>query len=230
MANDYFQFKKFRISQGRCAMKVGTDGTLLGAWSHGGATILDIGTGTGVIALMMAQRFPDAKVVGIDIEPEAVSQAQENVAASPFAANISIRCSDVRTLSGELYDVIVCNPPFFMDALTCPDERRTLARHTATLAYHELENAVVRLLADDGEFSVVIPFDCKAKFEEETFMAGLFKWRECAIKTTPRKQAKRFLLSFGKHPHDIEMEEGVIETSPGVRSLWYQELTKDFYL
>ena len=90
--------------------------------------------------------------------------------------------------------------------------------------------SVCRLLADGGEFSVVIPFDCKARMEAEATLAGLFKVRECAVKTTPRKQPRRYLMAFRKHPADLELAEGVIETSPNVRSLWYQELTKDFYL
>ena len=211
-------------------MKVGTDGTLLGAWARGGQTVLDIGTGTGLIALMMAQRFPEAQVVGVDVDPEAVAQARENVAASPFASRIQLLHADIRTLHHSSFTTIVSNPPYFVDSLACPDGQRTLARHTASLSYRELMQAVCRLLADDGEFSVVIPFDCKARMEAEATLAGLFKVRECAVKTTPRKQPRRYLMAFRKHPADLELAEGVIETSPNVRSSWYQELTKDFYL
>jgi len=232
MANNYFQFRQFTVHQDSCAMKVGTDGTLLGAWAMGGATVLDIGTGTGLLALMIAQRFPDAKVMGIDIDPEAVTQAMENVNASPFANRISIKEADVRTWDGghAVYDVIVSNPPYFVDSLVCPDNRRTLARHAGTLSYGDLMAAVVRLLADDGEFSVVVPFDCKPRLESEAALAGLSKSRECAVKTTPRKQPRRYLMAFRKHPSVQECTEGIIELSPGVRSAWYEELTKDFYL
>ena len=211
-------------------MKVGTDGTLLGAWARGGQTVLDIGTGTGLIALMMAQRFPEAQVVGVDVDPEAVAQARENVAASPFASRIQLLHADIRTLHHSPFTTIVSNPPYFVDSLACPDGQRTLARHTASLSYRDLMQSVCRLLADGGEFSVVIPFDCKARMEAEATLAGLFKVRECAVKTTPRKQPRRYLLAFRKHPADLELAEGVIETSPNVRSSWYQELTKDFYL
>ena len=230
MANDYFQFRHFTVYQDRCAMKVGTDGTLLGAWARGGQTVLDIGTGTGLIALMMAQRFPEAQVVGVDVDPEAVAQARENVAASPFASRIQLLHADIRTLHHSPFTTIVSNPPYFVDSLACPDGQRTLARHTASLSYRELMQAVCRLLADDGEFSVVIPFDCKARMEDEAALAGLFKVRECAVKTTPCKQPRRYLMAFCKHPAELELTEGVIETSPNVRSSWYQELTKDFYL
>lgn len=235
MANDYFRFRHFTVYHDRCAMKVGTDGTLLGAWARGGQTVLDIGTGTGLIALMMAQRFPDATIWGIDIDSEAVGQARANVAGSPFR-NIGILEADVRTFTPIVptaclsFDAIVSNPPYFDSSLECPDGQRTLARHTASLSYRDLMQSVCRLLADGGEFSVVIPFDCKARMEAEATLAGLFKVRECAVKTTPRKQSRRYLMAFRKHPADLELEEGVIETSPNVRSSWYQELTKDFYL
>ena len=235
MANDYFRFRHFTVYHDRCAMKVGTDGTLLGAWARGGQTVLDIGTGTGLIALMMAQRFPDATIWGIDIDSEAVGQARANVAGSPFR-NIGILEADVRTFTPIVptaclsFDGIVSNPPYFDSSLECPDGQRTLARHTASLSYRDLMQSVCRLLADGGEFSVVIPFDCKARMEAEATLAGLFKVRECAVKTTPRKQPRRYLMAFRKHPADLELEEGVIETSPNVRSSWYQELTKDFYL
>lgn len=231
MANDYFKFRQFTVHQDRCAMKIGTDGTLLGAWARGGMSVLDIGTGTGLIALMMAQRFPDSQIVGIDIDPVAVEQARENVAASPFL-NIDIIEVDAKTYNVQrsTFNVIVSNPPYFTDSLKCPDAQRSLARHSSSLSYGELMTVVNRLLADDGEFSVVIPFDCKALLESEAALAGLFKVRECAVKTTPKKQPRRYLLAFRKHPGDFELTEGIIETAPNVRSPWYQELTKDFYL
>ena len=125
MANDYFQFRQFTVYQGRCAMKVGTDGTLLGAWAHGGPTVLDIGTGTGLIALMMAQRFPEASVVGVDIDGEAIGQARENVVRSPFAGQIQLVNADIRCFQPSAFAAIVSNPPDFVDSLECPDEQRT---------------------------------------------------------------------------------------------------------
>ena len=244
MSNNYFQFKRFVVRQERCAMKVGTDGTLLGAWARGGQRVLDIGTGTGLIALMMAQRCPEALVTAVDIDANAVRQARENVAESSFAERITVVEGDINTLtipnSGNHishlspliyhFDAIVCNPPYFNDSLTCPDEQRTTARHTTTLTYRELMAAVARLLSDDGEFSVVIPFDCKARLEAEAALAGLSKTRECSIRTTPRKAPRRFLLAFRKHPVAVETTEGVLETEPGQRSDWYHALTNDFYL
>ena len=230
MANDYFKFQKFTVFQSRCAMKVGTDGTLLGAWGRGGSSILDIGTGTGLVALMMAQRFPEARVVGIDIDRESVVQARENMWASPFADRLTAAEADVQLFAADPFDAVVCNPPFFLRSLQCPDTQRTIARHASSLTYAELMAAAHRLLADNGELSMVIPFDCKARLEQEAALAGFFKVRQCAVKTTPQKQPRRYLLAFRKHPSEPELTEGIIETSPGERSRWYEELTKDFYL
>ena len=213
-------------------MKVGTDGVLLGAWfpMNEGCTVLDIGTGTGLVAIMAAQRGA-GRVTAVDIDPDAAGQARANAANSPWAERIDVVCSDIALFNaGFRYDRIVCNPPYFADSLQSPDMQRTIARHTVSLSFRDLLAAVSRLLAEDGEFSVVIPFDCKARLESEAALAGLFKVRECAVKTTPRKQPRRYLIAFRRHPSDLELTEGVIEIKPSVRSEWYQELTKDFYL
>ena len=176
MANDYFQFKQFTIHQQRCAMKVGTDGTLLGAWAQvpiKSARILDIGTGTGLIALMMAQRFPEATVLGIDIDGEAVNQAQENVVLSPFASRVEIRLQNVLDFEyKEGFDAIVSNPPYFVDALTCPDQQRTIARHTISLTYEGLMKSAYRLLKPDGMFSLVIPSECRDSIRVSFYIRG----------------------------------------------------------
>lgn len=235
MANGYFQFKQFTIHQQRCAMKVGTDGTLLGAWaqaSEAPCRILDIGTGTGLIALMMAQRFPQAQVTAIDIDEGAVCQARENVAASPFAERVHVVKADVLTLDdAEKYDSIVCNPPFFEDSLTCPDPQRTEARHTVTLGYRQLMEAAFRLLSDDGRFSVIIPSDCRARLESEAHLRGFFVCRVCSIQTTPAKAPKRYMIELRKQPvNEVDTTNGVLESSPQTRSEWYHELTKEFYI
>ncbi len=223
MANDYFKFKQFTVVQRHCAMKVGTDGTLLGAWANGGKRILDVGTGTGLIALMTAQRFPDASVLGIDIDEMAVRQAKENVEASPFAGRIDIARCDMAQMEGR-FDAIVCNPPFFVDALTCPDERRTMARHAATLTYRQLMSAAWRMLDDGGQLSVVIPFDCRQRLAAEASLAGFSLVRMCGVKTTPAKPIRRFLLAFAKHAAEVEATELVIGSDD------YNKLTSDFYL
>lgn len=235
MANSYFQFKRFTVCQQHCAMKVGTDGTLLGAWAaapQAPGRILDIGTGTGLIALMMAQRFPEALVTAIDIDEMAVSQAAENVSASPFADRIRVVAADVQTFrTAEKFDSIVCNPPFFEDSLTCPDPQRTEARHTVTLGYRQLMESVFRLLKDDGLFSVIIPTDCRARLESEAHLRGFFISRVCSIQTTPRKAPKRYMIEMTKQPvNEVDTTNGVLELSPQIRSDWYHELTKEFYI
>ena len=235
MSNDYFQFRQFVVHQQRCAMKVGTDGTLLGAWAaapSGQCRILDIGTGTGPIALMMAQRYPEAEVTGIDIDEDAVAQADENVRLSPFSERVRIYRQDIVNFTDIIgFDAIVSNPPYFVDSLACPDDQRTIARHAVSLTYEQLMHQVYRLLKDEGRFSVVVPSDCRAKIEAAACLEGFFTTRVCLIKTTPRKQPKRQLIEFQKHPvSELDISEGVIEVSPNVRSEWYQQLTKEFYI
>lgn len=213
-------------------MKVGTDGVLLGSWAHGGNRILDVGTGTGLIALMMAQRFPQAEVTAIDIDTVACEQASENVSMSPFYDRVHVVESSLQDfVSTKKFDAVVSNPPYFNDALKNPDGQRRMARHTDALSYAELFQGVERLLADDGEFSAIIPFDCRSRFETEALLRGYSPSRVCAVRTTPRKPPRRFLLSFRKRPAScVEIAEEVLEIAPSQRSGWYQALTQDFYL
>ena len=235
MSGNSFTFKQFTVRQERCAMKVGTDGTLLGAWAtlerHDGR-ILDIGTGTGLMALMMAQRYPEARVTAIDIDAAAVEQASENVKASPFAARIAVCQADVKAFEAqEPFDAIVCNPPYFDKALTCPNDQRTQARHTLTLTYRQLMAAAWRLMADEGLFSVIIPNDYFQQMESEAHLAGFFLTRVYGIRTVERKPIKRYLIELRKHPQkELVKKEVVVEDAPNVRSEWYRELTKEFYI
>ena len=235
MSNDYFQFRQFIVHQNRCAMKVGTDGTLLGAWAAaplGRIRILDIGTGTGLIALMMAQRFPEAEVTGIDIDKDAVIQAQDNVNSSPFSERIRILRQDVMKMNDRvMFDSIVSNPPYFVDSLACPDDHRTTARHAISLTYEGLMSQAFRSLKDDGCFSLIIPTESRSSIEAAASLEGFFQTRVCMIKTTPKKQPKRLLIEFKKHPvKEQDIMTGIIEESPNVRSEWYQQLTKEFYI
>lgn len=227
-----FQFKRFGISQDRCAMKVGTDGVLLGAWADGGSHILDVGSGTGLISLMMAQRFPLAQVVGIDMDGEACSQASENVASSPFAKQVSILHSRLQDFSAdEVFDSIVSNPPFFVNSLKNPDNKRSMARHADTLPFCDLWKGVKRLLSEEGRFSVILPSEVVEQFVSEGCMSGFYLVRRCAVKTVGRKAPKRFLLAFSRH-RNKEMEDAmeVMLDDGGKRSNWYVKLTDDFYI
>ena len=235
MGKDSFTFKQFVVRQDRCAMKVGTDGTLLGAWAEmerNDGKVLDIGTGTGLIALMMAQRYPEAKVTGIDIDEMAVSQTVENVQGSPFADRIEVLQADVNSFeSTELFDSIVCNPPFFNNALICPDNQRTQARHTLSLSYQQLMAAAWRLLRDEGVFSLIIPNDFFQQLESEAHLAGFFLTRVFGVRTIEGKPIKRYLIELRKHPYiELIKKDVMIEDEPNVRSIWYRELTKNFYI
>ena len=250
-----FRFKQFEIQQDRCAMKVGTDGVLLGAWAEGGSRILDIGAGTGLISLMMAQRFPEARVVGIDIDADACQQARENVDASPFADRVVMECCALQELgvrseelgvrseelgvrseelgvaSGMLFDAIVSNPPFFVKSMKNPDSKRSLARHTDSLPFPVLMKGVKRWLSDDGVFSAIVPAEVVEQFVSEAYCSGLLLARKCGVKTVERKQPKRYLLAFRKRRlAALEEEIKTMTDSQGNRSSWYVKITEEFYL
>lgn len=232
-----FRFKRFTVRQDRCAMKVGTDGVLVGAWADVRSMdrrMLDIGTGTGLIALMLAQRAPEARIFGIDVGD--VEQARENAAASPWADRLSfVQCPVQSYAPAEPFDLIVSNPPFFVDSLTCPDAARTTARHAVELPFEALRDAVVRLLAPDGRFAAVLPVE-----EADRFIAlssgSLRLTRRTDVRTTPRRAPKRSLLEFmragsGDRSSAPVCSELVIGT--GAHEQYTDEycaLTRDFYL
>ena len=212
-------------------MKVGTDGLLLGAWAQGGKHVLDIGTGTGLIALMMAQRFPEAHVDAIDIDADAASQAEDNARRSPFADRVAVRCVSLQEYVAEReYDSIVCNPPFFTQSLQSPDSKRTLARHSIALPFDDLFRHARRLMSEDGVLSIVVPSDALSQIETAAVMNNLFLVRRCFVRTTRKKPARRLLLSFSQKPSPFHDEEGVIQEAVNEPSEWYRNLTCDFLL
>lgn len=228
-----FAFKKFVIHQDHCAMKVGTDGVLLGSWANGGKRILDIGTGTGLIALMMAQRYTDATIDAVEIDHDAALQAYENVSNTEFANRIKIVETAIQHYSTQdKYNAIVSNPPFFIDSLLNPNAQRSTARHACALKYCELFATVKALLDTDGEFSAIIPTECLQTFIAEAYKAGLAMSRQCVVRTTPRKQPKRHLVAFhhADYKCEREMEEVCLQDIDGSRSEWYAQLTADFYI
>ena len=240
-------------------MKVGTDGVLLGAWGDVRSTsqqvnkstgVLDVGTGTGLIALMAAQRNPEARVVALDIDADAVRQAKENVSASPFAERITVVQGDFRLFASEegegaCFDCILCNPPYFERALRCPDKARTLARHDDTLSLEELARKAATLLREGGTLAVILPFERRGDMVAECATYGLSLKRETHVQTLPGKAPKRVLMEFGKGVAMGEMGEmGIlgemekigerdvltIEEEAGVPTKEFRALLKDFYL
>ena len=233
MSNDYFRFKQFCIRHDRCAMKVGTDGVLLGAWGCvEGRRILDIGTGTGLIALMAAQRNREAQVFGIDIDEVAVGQAKENIAESPFANRVSCELQDVLTFQPEApFDAILCNPPFFTEDTLPDDAARALARNNKSLPFPQLVKKVALLLTDAGKFSVIIPSGHMQELISLCLVEGLHLNRRCIVRTKTNNPPRRVLLSFSaKAPQTTEEQNLNLMADDGSRSEAYKALTNDFYL
>ncbi len=233
MSNSYFQFKQFTIEQGGCAMKVGTDGCLLGGWFDCSQSrrILDIGTGSGLIAIMAAQRC-DAMVTGIEIDPNAAAQAKENVKNSPWSERVEIIEKDLlEYVPEELFDTIVSNPPYFVNSLKCDNATRTLARHSDSLGSEDFFACADGLLTPDGKVSIVIPCDIEGEWRRSANGCGFAASRLAYIKTTPKKMPKRVLVEFSRG-NAIECSEStlVLEDSPGVYSKEAQDILRDFYL
>lgn len=234
MSNNYFHFKQFTIQQSRAAMKVGTDAALLGTLAAGGRRILDVGAGTGIISLMMAQRFPDAVIDAVEIDDDAFLDATDNFQASPFSERLTLYHAAFQDFAREerKYDCIVSNPPYFDESLENPDEGRTKARHTSSLSFHDLISGAYRLLEDGGYFSVCIPPEVLKKFSAESLIVGFSLCDVHAIKSVPRKpNPKRYVLVYQKGRLCTPQEHYYCMQNPdGSRSEWYQELMKEFYL
>lgn len=232
MSNPFFSFKQFTIYQDRCAMKVGTDGVLLGAWARvaSASRILDIGTGTGLISLMLAQRS-GALITAIDIDADAVRQARGNIEASPWKDRVEVVRQDICSyVTNERFDVIVSNPPYFVNSLKCPDGQRSMARHCDCMEFGDLIKHAVGLLLPEGAFSVIIPTGGMEEFLTIASGYNLFLSRQTLVRTKPDVAPKRVLLEFKKQPVVCIQDELVIELSRHVYSEAYIELTKDFYL
>lgn len=229
-----FQFRQFFVGQQRCAMKVGTDGVLLGAWAEGGQYILDIGTGTGVVALMMAQRFPSANIDAIEVDYDAAEQAADNVGRSPFASRIAVTHTAFQDfLPSAPYDSIVCNPPYFLNSMKAPEASRSLARHAGekSLTFRDIFVFAKANTSDSGVVNVVVPTLSQEALETEAYLFGFRKTRELLLRTTPRKPLSRVLVTFSRSSHSpSERTEQFLMNADGSRSAWYQQLTADFYV
>ncbi|MBR5328263.1 MAG: tRNA1(Val) (adenine(37)-N6)-methyltransferase [Paludibacteraceae bacterium] len=243
MGSPCFRFKQFTVWHDRCAMKVGTDGVLLGAWcpvgsqarSVKGVKVLDVGTGSGLIALMLAQRLPQAQITAIDIDNGAVEQAQYNFEQSPWKERLHCQQTALQEVEGNsIYDLIVSNPPYFQDSLKNPDSQRAMARHTDTLSYDELLANSARLLKEEGRLALVLPIEAEQQIIALAQTYELYPTHITHVYPKPGKAAKRLLIAFSLLPianstspiaNSLTLES---ETAP--RSEEYKELTKDFYL
>ncbi len=233
MSNSSFKFKQFTIHHDKCAMKVGTDGVLLGAWApvSNVKRVLDVGTGTGLIALQLAQRNPDAEITAIEIDTAAAEQAKDNVLHSPWADRIEVVCLDFRNYQqDDKFDLIVSNPPYFMDALKCPDEQRCMARHTGGLNYNSLFRHAVHLLSEQGKVSLIIPSEAEKTVIDAAWNHKLFPSHRMQVFTKPGKPCRRVLLTFGFQEKPCIEESLCIEVNHNEFTPEYIALTKDFYL
>lgn len=233
--NEVFQYKQFTVCQKHAAMKVGTDADLLGTLAAGGRHILDIGTGTGIISLMMAQRFPDATIEAIDIDDNAIIDATENFANSPFATRLSlekISFQDFLKRNPEpIYDCIVCNPPYFDKSTESNDLSRTRARHTSSLPFSVLIEGAYRLLKDEGVFSVCIPPEVLEEFSAEYIFKGFWLKAMYKVKSIPEKEPKRYILVHKKGcPVTPDIQTYCMRNSDKSRSAWYNDLLRDFHI
>lgn len=232
MANTYFAFKRFVIRQEKCAMKVGTDGVLLGAWTDvsGARTILDVGVGTGLVALMLAQRS-DADVYGLEIDGNAVEQARENAGMSPWKDRVRLMEGDFKAYCpGIKFDLIVSNPPYFKNSLQSPDQKRNMARHDEGLSFYVLITKAAALLAPDGRLSLIVPAASEEELMELAAGAGLFPQRLTYVRPTALAGAKRLLVSFGFCPQPCSADSLTIEVSRHVYTPEFMNLTGDYYL
>ena len=229
---DTFNFKYFSVQQNHCAMKVGTDGVLLGVWAHGGSHVLDIGSGTGLLCLMMAQRCPEAMVDGVEIDEKAAKQSIDNIVRSPFASKISIYHSRIQDYHPTAaYDAIVTNPPFFSNGVEAKDTSRNMARHSIELTFDEIFMFAKEWMTKEGELSAVLPMTGIDDMEMAASLHGFFITRLYKVCTTEKKEPKRCLAAFSKsRPPHFDREQVILQSGDGQRSEWYRELTKSFYI
>ena len=252
MREKVFRFKQFAVRNDRSAMKVGTDGVLLGAWCgvKDVRRVLDVGTGTGLIALMVAQRNADTVIDAVEIDPEACQEARQNFEASPWSGRLKVIQGDFIEMAAEAsesgscgsscgslgvgeYDLIVSNPPYFTEDTTSGDRRRATARHTSVaLTYSALIKGACRLLAEDGRLCLISPVEREAEIVAASAACGMRVARKLTVYPKPGAAAKRIMWELGR-TGDFEAQEGELTIETVVHNDYtpdYIALTRDFYL
>lgn len=236
MSNNSFKFKQFTVNQDNCAMKIGTDAVLLGAWTNienKPISVLDIGSGTGVIALMLAQRTHAELIDALEIDENAYEQCVENFENSQWSDRLFCYYASLQEFTEELddkYDLIVSNPPFYQDNYKSDNTQRDLARFYDAMPFEHLIICVSKLLSENGIFSVIIPFKEETHFIDLASKANLFPNRILNVKGTPLTKTVRSLIEFSFIKSEIKTKELIIETSRHQYTQDYINLTKDFYL
>lgn len=235
MGNEYFKFKKFTIKQDKCAMKVGTDGVLLGAWTNAGEStnIADIGAGTGLISIMLAQKC-NAVITGIEVDEDACIQALENMKASPWKDRLNVIKADITdyySYHKSEYDLIVSNPPFYKEKTKGYSEKRNMARHTDGLDFNTITMAASFMLKEKGRFCVILPYISANEFIGDAASCKLYLKSRTDVITKPGATPKRVLLEFRKGQFNVETEiSELLLSENGEKSEVYKALTSDFYL
>ncbi|WP_240723642.1 tRNA1(Val) (adenine(37)-N6)-methyltransferase [Flavobacterium sp. J27] len=231
-----FKFKQFTVNQDRCAMKIGTDAVLLGSWTpliNNPYAILDIGAGTGVLALMLAQRSSAEQIDAIEIDDDAFEQATENFEASPW--NDRLFCfhaglDEFMEEPEDEYDLIISNPPFYTEDHKTSNTKRDLARFEDALPFEDLIEAADLLLSENGVFSIIIPYKEENRFLTLAASFELYPLQITRVKGTPTTEIKRSLLAFSRIQQTPLIDELTIEISRHEYTLEYINLTQDFYL
>ena len=231
-----FQFKQFSVAQDRCEMKVGTDAVLLGAWSaldHMPNTILDIGSGTGILALIMAQRSTAELIDALEIDADAYEQCVHNFETSDWGDRLFCYHASLDEFVGEIedtYDLIISNPPFYTDHFKSRNEARNKARFEDALPFEELLTSVSKLLSVTGQLNVIIPFSEEINFISLAKNVDLYPIRILRVRGLEESPVKRSLISFTFQENKIEVSELTIEITRHHYTHDYINLTKDFYL
>ena len=231
-----FQFKQFSVAQDRCEMKVGTDAVLLGAWSaldHMPNTILDIGSGTGILALIMAQRSTAELIDALEIDADAYEQCVYNFETSDWGDRLFCYHASLDEFVGEIedtYDLIISNPPFYTDHFKSRNEARNKARFEDALPFEELLTSVSKLLSVTGQLNVIIPFSEEINFISLAKNVDLYPIRILRVRGLEESPVKRSLISFTFQENKIEVSELTIEITRHHYTNDYINLTKDFYL
>ncbi|WP_409311144.1 tRNA(1)(Val) (adenine(37)-N(6))-methyltransferase TrmN [Pectobacterium sp. B1J-3] len=236
LRRDGFTFKQFFVAHDRCAMKVGTDGILLGAWAtiSNVRRILDIGSGSGLIALMLAQRTDrDTNIDAVEFDVVASQQALDNIAASPWAGRMRVYADDIArfTVTTEnRYSLIVSNPPYFSPGVACGSLSRSQARYTTTLTHDVLLHCAQQLMTPDGTFCVVLPAQVASEFIPLAHELGWFVHQYCAVTESESRPVNRVLLALSRQSGACLTQRLVIRDKDNRYSFDFQKLTKDFYL
>lgn len=229
---DIFNFKQFSVLQRENAQKVTTAGVLLGAWAKiKGNKVLDAGAGTGLVSLMIAQRFPESQLTAIELYNQSQIEMKQNFVASPFNDRLVSLCGDFNELPSKIvYDTIVSNPPFFLDSLTSPDKGKNAARHSGTAEFKKWIEKCTLICADNGKLNLVIAPECELLCINVAAENGFKPEAICKVRSKIDKRMVLTLICFSKNPEETRLEELVLNNPDGTRTAEYQELTKDFYL